>query len=225
MLFLTLLIAMENDLQLLRAAKEMDKDALVKIFDLYAPRLYNYALRLSGDSFEADQIVGDVFARLLDQLAAGKGPRSNLRSYLYETAYHIFVDGKRSSRRTAPLEALTSLSLEARSGSPPLEDRILFETVLESIQRDLTDDQRHVIILRFLEGCSPQETAAILGKAVNHVKVIQTRAIAKLRQAMQSQDLRSGPTLARAQGTRRSFNGLTDGRRKLQKAPVDKVAA
>jgi DNA-directed RNA polymerase specialized sigma24 family protein len=73
---------METDLSLLDAAKKMDQGALVKIFDLYATPLYNYALRLCGDPGTADQIVGDVFVRLLDQLAAGKGPTANLRSYL-----------------------------------------------------------------------------------------------------------------------------------------------
>jgi RNA polymerase sigma-70 factor (ECF subfamily) len=48
----------------------------------------------------------------------------------------------------------------------------------------LTDDQRHVIILRFLEGFNLNETAAILGKQVGHIKVIQNRAITKLRKAL-----------------------------------------
>lgn len=197
MFFYILFIAMETDLLLLAAAKKMDKEALVKIFDLYASPLYNYALRLCGDPLLADQIVGDVFARLLEQLAASKGPTSNLRSYLYETAYHMFVDEQRSSRRKAPLEALASLRQDVHSGSLRLEDRIMFELVLETIQRDLTDDQRHVIILRFLEGCSLLETAAILGKEVNHIKVIQTRAIAKLRHAFESKEMRAVLSLPR----------------------------
>jgi RNA polymerase sigma-70 factor, ECF subfamily len=49
---------------------------------------------------------------------------------------------------------------------------------------DLTEDQRHVIILRFLEDFSLKETAEIIGKEVNNIKVIQNRGIAKLRKAM-----------------------------------------
>src|SRR5919106_1126065 len=94
-------ILMETELSLLDAAKRMDKEALVKIFDLYATSLYRYALRLCGDVLMADHIVGDVFAKLLDHLASGNGPRSNLRSYLYQTAYHIIVDEARSSQRRA----------------------------------------------------------------------------------------------------------------------------
>ncbi len=103
----------------------------------------------------------------------------------------MFVDEQRSSRRKAPLEALTSLRQDVRSGVLGLEDRITFEFVLETIQQDLTDDQRHVIILRFLEGCSLLETAEIFGKEVNHIKVIQTRAIARLRYALESKEMRA----------------------------------
>lgn len=190
---------METDLPLLDAAKKMDKDALVKIFDLYAAPLFNYASRLCGDPLLADQIVGDVFARLLDQLAAGKGPTSNLRSYLYETAYHMVVDESRASLRTAPLEALPALRQDMRSGSLRPEDRIMFEMVVDAIRHELTDDQRHVIILRFLEGFSLRETAAILGKEINHIKVIQTRAIAKLRHTFEARETRAAVSLPRVE--------------------------
>jgi len=176
---------METDHTLLNAAKMMDNDALVKIFDLYSSALYSYALRLCGDPVMADQIVGDVFAKLLDQLSAGKGPSTNLRSYLYEITYHRIVDEARYSQRRVPLETADSLQQGAHSGSPSFEDQILFKQILHAIRHDLTDDQRHVIILRFLEEFSLRETAAIIGKEVNHVKVIQNRAIAKLRQSLE----------------------------------------
>jgi RNA polymerase sigma-70 factor (ECF subfamily) len=175
---------MEADVTLLGAAREMDRDALVEIFDLYSPALYNYALRLCNDSLMADNIVGDVFAKLLEQLSAGHGPSTNLRSYLYEMAYHLIIDEARYSHRGAPLEVVDSLRHNGHSSFASSENRILFETIILAIRNDLTDDQRHVIILRFLEGFSLRETAAIIRKEVNNVKVIQNRAIARLRMAL-----------------------------------------
>jgi RNA polymerase sigma-70 factor (ECF subfamily) len=199
-------ILMETELSLLDAAKRMDKEALVKIFDLYATPLYRYALRLCGDVLMADHIVGDVFAKLLDHLASGKGPRSNLRSYLYQTAYHIIVDEARSSLRQAPLEALTSLSPEVPSGLPGVENHVMLEKVLVAIEHDLTEDQRHVVILRFLEEFSLRETAAILGKEVNHVKVIQNRAIAKLRKVFESSEIQTAVSLPKIEEVSKPLN-------------------
>lgn len=176
----------DAEMTLLESARQMNRDALVQIFDLYSHTLYNYAFRLCNDSLMADNIVGDVFAKLLEQLSAGRGPNSNLRSYLYEMAYHLVVDEARFSSRGAPLEAAEAfLRPDGYSTTVNVENRLMFETIVRAIRNDLTDDQRHVIVLRFLEGFSLQETAAIIGKEMNNVKVIQNRAIAVLRKALE----------------------------------------
>ena len=181
---------METDNTLLIAARMMDKDALVRIFDLYSSALYKYAARLCGDPLMADHVVGDVFAKLLDQLASGNGPRSNLRSYLYETAYHLIIDEARYSQRRVSLEEAPWPRQDANSAFPGSEDQIMLKQILHAMRDELTDDQRHVIILRFLEEFSIRETAAILGKREEHVKVIQNRAIAALRRALEYQGIR-----------------------------------
>ncbi|HSL45074.1 MAG TPA: RNA polymerase sigma factor [Anaerolineales bacterium] len=175
---------MTSDIELLNAARAKDKEALAKIFDLYASALYKYAYRLGHDPIMADHIVGDVFAKLLEQLSSNRGPITNLRSYLYQSTYHMIIDKGRSSRRAAPLEVAASFRDDVHSSSPGLEDRVMLDLVSKIIQNDLTEDQRHVIVLRFIEDFSLKETAMILGKTVTHIKVIQNRAIAKLRKSL-----------------------------------------
>ncbi|HJR81952.1 MAG TPA: RNA polymerase sigma factor [Anaerolineales bacterium] len=180
---------METDRDLLNAARRMNTEALVKIFDLYSFPLYQYALRLCGDPMLADHIVGDVFVKLLDQLSVGNGPRTNLRSYLYEITYHRMIDEVRYSKRRVPLEAVLHRQ-DTHSALLNLEDQMMFQQVLHALQYELTNDQRHVIVLRFLEEFSLRETAAIIGKTVEHVKVIQGRALAKLRRSIEYKELR-----------------------------------
>lgn len=181
------IVARDSEVTLLEAARQMDRIALVKIFDLYSTALYNYAFRLCNDALIADYIVGDVFAKLLEQFSAGKGPSSNLRSYLYEMTYHHVVDEARYSNRGVALEVVDYIRQDGFSNVISLENRMLYDAILKAIQNDLTEDQRHVIVLRFLEGFSLQETATIIGKAVNNVKVIQNRAIAALRKSLDHQ--------------------------------------
>lgn len=174
----------DTEATLLAAAREMNQDALIKIFDLYSSRLYGYALRLCRDPNEADNIVGDVFAKLLDQLADGNGPKHNLRSYLYQMTYHLVLDNVRISNREAPLELVEFM--QGSKGNIPanLESRVLLDALVLAIKNDLTEDQRHVIILRFIEGFNLLETAEIIGRDVQNVKVIQNRGIAKLRRIL-----------------------------------------
>jgi RNA polymerase sigma-70 factor (ECF subfamily) len=168
----------------------MDRDALGQIFDLYASPMFNYAWRLCGDPVLADHIVGDVFVKLLSQLSAGTGPTSNLRAYLFEVAYHRVIDESRSARRSAPIDVTDWLAPRSESPFVRLENHMLFEQIMEAVRTELSDDQRHVIILRFFEAFSIRETAAIMGKAEGNVKIIQNRAVAALRQALERREMR-----------------------------------
>jgi RNA polymerase sigma-70 factor (ECF subfamily) len=176
---------MTADSALLLAAKKLDKDGLIVIFDTYAPAIYKYALRLCNDPVDSDNIVGDVFSLLLEKCVSGKGPVTNLRSYLYQIAYHLIVERARHNKRTIDLEGITERFIPA-TPSPQFqaEERTLLDAVVLALNSDLNEDQRHVIILRFLEGFSLKETAAILGKSLSSVKVIQDRAIARLQEAL-----------------------------------------
>jgi RNA polymerase sigma-70 factor (ECF subfamily) len=174
---------MVDDSTLLDAARSLDPDALGAVFDAYAPLIYKYAMRLCHDHAQADDIVGDVFSQLANQLAAGKGPKDNLRSYLYQMAYHRVVDISRKDKRLVTIET-APLPRSDFSMQEEQEKLTLRSELIEAIRNELTGDQQHVIILRFIEELSLQETAEIMGKDINNIKVIQNRAIGKLRQAL-----------------------------------------
>lgn len=174
---------METDLSLLAAARKLDQNALVAIFDRYATELYNYGLRIWGDPLRADHAVGDVFTNFLEQLAAGKEPQVDLRSHLYKIAYQYIVNEPRFSRHEATLspadfEPDNNNGYHSSASDP--NDKELADMTINAIEKHLTADQRHVIVLHYWEGFSLLETAEIVGKRVNNVKAIQNRAITKI---------------------------------------------
>jgi len=176
-----------KDGDLLLAAKKFDEEALRKIFDLYSSLIYNYALRLCGDSMEADNVVGDTFALLLEQFAKGKGPDSNLRSYLYQTAYRLIIDHSRERKRFGMIELVEQTKDEFSPVAYQAEQDLQMESLVRIMNTQLSPDQRHVLLLRFVEGFNVEETARIVGKSIANVKVIQNRGIEKLRRILGSQ--------------------------------------
>ena len=178
---------MKDESAVLAAASSLDQDALATIFDEYAPAIYKYLLRLGVSSQEADQAAGDVFARLLDKFAEGKGPRTNLRSYLFQTAYHLVIDDARERQRSAPLEMAESVKEDTASVQSLAEEKMLLEKLSTTMERELTNEQRNVLVLRFQQEFSLKETAEIIGKNVNAVKALQNRGVNKLREALSGQ--------------------------------------
>lgn len=179
---------MDDNQVLLQKISRMDVEALARVYDLYAPAIYKYACRHCDNALLADQIVGDVFARLLEQLSQGRGPRSNLRAYLFEIAYHAVVDEVRHARRVLSLQSADMVVPVTGGPDQVLQEQMLLETVRQAMRDDLTGDQRHVIILRFLEDFSLKETARIMQKNVGNIKVLQQRALAALRRALERRE-------------------------------------
>ena len=175
---------MKDETAVITAAGSLDHDALTAIFDEYAPAVFKYLLRLDVNPQEADQTVGDVFARLLDKISKGEGPRTNLRSYLFQTAYHLVVDHARERQRTAPLDVADTIKEDKQPVQALTEEKMLLENLAIAMERELTEDQRNVLILRYQEDFSLKETAEIVGKNVNAVKALQNRAINNLREAL-----------------------------------------
>jgi RNA polymerase sigma-70 factor, ECF subfamily len=175
---------MDREITLLAAAKQMDGDALTEIFELYAPALYRYAYRLCNQPGLADELVGRVFDRFVQQLSAGQNQGIHLHTILYEIAYSILIGDIRYTNNIWSADWAAARQRDRWSADMGTDEQVLLDAIRYALIHKLTDDQRHVVLLRFVEGFSLKETAAITCKKVNNVKVIQNRAIASLRKTL-----------------------------------------
>lgn len=178
---------MDREIMLLAAARQMNEAALSEIFEIYAPAIYKYAFRQCNQAGMADQIVGEVFERFVQQLSSGQNPGVNLRAILYEIAYGILLRDVRYTNYVLSMGISATRQRERWSMEMNADDQRLLDALKKALFLELTEDQRQVVILRFVEGFSLKETAAITGKKVNNIKVIQNRAIAALRKTLDHQ--------------------------------------
>jgi RNA polymerase sigma-70 factor, ECF subfamily len=175
---------MDREITLLAVARQLNGDALTEIFELYAPSLYKYAYRLYQDAGLADQLVGFIFERCVQELSDGRHPGVNLRLYLYEIAYGIAKGDTHYAYPFAPTDKLILMNYDRGYANLAAEDKRLLADIHRALICNLKADQRNVVILRFMEGFTLKETARITGKKINNVKVIQNRAIVALQQAV-----------------------------------------
>jgi RNA polymerase sigma-70 factor (ECF subfamily) len=175
-----------NERELLDLARRFDQDALAEIYDRFNDPIYRYSLRLLGDAAHAEDCAADTFSRLLHALQGGGGPTGNLKAYLFRSAHNWIVD---HFRRTSPLPLDGEADLAHPDGDPPeeAEQRILQGKVRRAL-RLLTDEQRQVIALRFIEGWELEEIAACLEKPIGAVKALQHRAVVALRKMLPEEE-------------------------------------
>ena len=67
---------------LLKRARKWDEAALVQVYDTYAPAIYRYVYRRTGQQDTAQDIVVETFHRFLVALKRGGGPTENLSAWL-----------------------------------------------------------------------------------------------------------------------------------------------
>ena len=164
---------------MLDGRRRLDARAIGVIYDRYSADVYRYARYRLDDDHVAEDIASDVFLQLLEALQNGHGPQSNVKAWLLSTAAHIVTDHLRRAYRrptTAIPEDLADLA-----GTPidEFDSRERSRDFQRAYAR-LTDEQQHVLALRFGQGYSLEETAAVLQKKINAVKALQFRALAAL---------------------------------------------
>jgi RNA polymerase sigma-70 factor, ECF subfamily len=170
----------QNELENLQ---QLDPQAIGAVYDRYFPEVYRFVRYRLNDEHTAEDIASDVFVRLLEALKTGRGPQTNLKAWLLATASHIVTDHLRKTYRRPESDLPESMP----DGTPdPSRDyeKLEREHRLKSAMNTLTDEQQYVVTLRFNQGYSLEETAALMNKNANAVKQLQFRALAALNRAL-----------------------------------------
>jgi RNA polymerase sigma-70 factor (ECF subfamily) len=113
----------------------------------------------------------------------GRGPQTNLKAWLLGTASHIVMDHMRRSYRR-PTDSLSENMLDPLALPVDEFDRRERDQLVRGAMQNLTEEQQHVLTLRFGEGYSLEETAAVMKKNVNAVKALQFRALSSLQRGI-----------------------------------------
>jgi RNA polymerase sigma-70 factor, ECF subfamily len=159
----------------------------------YQHRLYGFALRLSGNPEDAEEIAQDAFVRAYHALITYTPPQTatlQLRPWLFQIALNVF---RNRVRQVRPKQ----VSLDSDEGGPVdyLEaDRLdQPEQVAVNVEREralsllidsLPEHFRIAIVLRHIEGLSYIEMAALLGQPVGTLKAHVHRGVKHLQQAL-----------------------------------------
>ena len=166
---------------LVDAARTGDEIAVAELYNAYFPRVYRYMLARIGNVGDAEDLTEEVFIRVLDALGRFEWREAPFSAWLFRIAHNAIISHQRrdgARGRHAPLSP--TLPMNTQGPEEMVEARLTLEEVMRATE-NLPEAQRQVIALRFGAGLSVAETARALGKGEGNVKVIQHKAIAKLR--------------------------------------------
>lgn len=168
----------ENDIDReIVARARLDPRAFAPLYDRYLDRIYRYCYRRLSNHEAAEDATSAIFARALAALPNYRD--GSFRAWLFVIAHNIVVDTHRRRRPEQPLaDAYEPVDHELTP-----EEAVLASDARQSLHRllgDLPADQRRVLELR-LAGLTGAEIARVLNRSVAAVKMLQLRAMTRLR--------------------------------------------
>jgi RNA polymerase sigma-70 factor, ECF subfamily len=156
--------------RVLLAARANGQWAWEAIYRAYAPSVLGY-LRSQGATSPED-LLGEVFVSVVRDIGRFAGSRDAFRGWLFRIAQNRLIDARRAERRR-PVRADHDAGDLPELAAPAREDDGGDDAI--ALLAVLPDDQRAALYLRFVLDLSQQEVAAILGKRVGAVKMLQRR--------------------------------------------------
>jgi RNA polymerase sigma-70 factor (ECF subfamily) len=107
-------------------------------------------------------------------------------AWLFRIARNRLIDLHRQRRRRGEVDLSETLS-STLANPHVLAERALERGQLQLALRHLTDEQRQVILLKFIQGFDNRSAARVLGRSEGAIKSLQHRALAALRRVLQEE--------------------------------------
>jgi len=170
-----------SDAEMIIAARGGDLDAFGVLYGRHLGAAQRLARQLAWSQAEADDLVSEAFAKVLDSLRSGGGPEAAFRAYLLTTLRNLRYDRLRRDKKIEYSGDLTDLD----PGVPFVDTAVqeLESQLVAKAFASLPERWRTVLWHTEVEGESPAQVAPILGLTPNGVSALAYRAREGLRQA------------------------------------------
>jgi len=154
-----------------------------KLIDMYSNRCYGYFYRLTGNSAQSEDLLSELFLKLVKKIGSFRSKKCSFESWLFTLAGNIFRDHLRSKHRAAKL--LDGKAEMERLDQPPgSSDRRIIDNLQIELEK-LDSETRELLMMRFYGGFNFRELAKIRSEPIGTTLSKVHRGLEKLREQME----------------------------------------
>ena len=164
-----------------------------ELYDKYHHDVYKFLFYMTKNKEHAEDLTQEVYIRVLRAYSSFEG-QSSEKTWIFSIERNVAIDffRKQKSLKDRFLERFDWAENQLKDTNKLPEDFILHSeelNILYSFLNFLTVDQRTVVLLRYYHDLSICETAATLNWSESKVKTTQHRAIKKLKNLINEQQI------------------------------------
>lgn len=175
-----------SDEELIVRALRGDAGAFGALYDRYLDQVYRYIFYRVGDTQLAEDLTETVFLKTWETLSKRKKAVDNFRAWLFRSAHNLVIDHYRTRKADASLEQAFDLHDQIASPEAQVQAGETTQALIQAINA-LDPQQQQVISCRFISGMSHAQTAKVMGLNEGHVRVLQHRALKRMRSLLGSE--------------------------------------
>ncbi|MEE8372373.1 MAG: sigma-70 family RNA polymerase sigma factor, partial [Dehalococcoidia bacterium] len=135
----------------------------------------------------AEDLTEEVFLKAWGAIGRYKWKGQPFTSWLYRIAHNHLVDYYRTKRQHEDLQLQENILADDASIEEEVEGNATRQQILKAIS-SLPEQQQQVVIMKFIDDLDNREIEQIIGKSQGAIRVLQTRALATLRQRLNGAD-------------------------------------
>ncbi len=162
--------------------KQGDAHCFSQVIDMFSSRCYGYFYRLTGNSDISDELLSELFVKLVEKVGSYKG--GSFEGWLFRIASNIFHDHLRSKQRQKKLLETRKTQLESEVGGDRRSDGEQTDRLQKQLAR-LDRDTKELIMLRFYSQLSFKEIAQMRSEPIGTTLAKMHRGLKKLRGLME----------------------------------------
>jgi len=168
---------------IVRRAQEYDEPAVEALYQKYYPKIYNYAFMQMGDAQASEDLASDVMLKMIESMHKYTFRGLPFGAWVFRIARNRLIDLHRRRRRRGEVDLSGTLS-SALASPQVLAERALERGQIQVALKHLTDEQRQVIVLKFIQGFDNRSIGQIMGRSEGAIKSLQHRALGALRRLL-----------------------------------------
>ncbi len=166
--------------ELVARAQGGDRDALEELYLEHFDRIYSYLHLTVGNRHDAEDLTTQTFVKMLESISRFRWGTAPFSAWLFRIAHNLAMDHFRARRRWQPEEEVPEPPDMVESSAEDEAMKALSGQSMLDLIDSLSDEQRQVLILKFVFDFSNDEAARVLDKTEGAVKSLQHRALASL---------------------------------------------
>jgi RNA polymerase sigma-70 factor (ECF subfamily) len=174
---------LKNNLQ---KAQNGDQQAFAEIYDAFADKIYRFIYFRVSHKEVAEDVLSDTFVKAWQKINQITSPAA-LSGWLFRIAKNNIIDYYRLKKDSVSLEEVENTLVDAANPVDEVNLNMDQQKIL-GLMASLPSEQQEVIKYKFFEDLSNEEIAYVLGKSEGNIRVIQHRAILKLKELLKGKN-------------------------------------